>query len=124
MRCLPLSARRALAAAFLPALAIALGCVSTTAAAGVCYSVYGPDDAVLYQASQPPVDMSGNVSERVAKLWPRARLVWFATDSCPVVLPNTLADAAALRGGVDPLRTVDEGVRVGERPAPARATGK
>jgi hypothetical protein len=102
------------------ALTVALGLASGPASAGICYCVYGADDTVLYQASQPPVDMSDDVADQIGRRWPRARLVWFQTDQCPQVLPTALAETAALGGRVDPLRAVDEGARGVELPAPAR----
>ena len=59
--------------------ALAAAFFSQSAAAS-CYVVYGPDQAIVYRAPEPPVDMSREIHETLPLVAPGATMV-FSLDN-------------------------------------------
>lgn len=58
-----------------------LAAVSLTPAYA-CFTIYGPDDQVIYRSMQPPVDMSPTLHQTVPVLFPRGHLVFDLEREC------------------------------------------
>ncbi|AEG92574.1 hypothetical protein [Ramlibacter tataouinensis] len=87
----------------------ALGLAASQAALATCYTVYGPNSQVLYQAQTPPVDMSRPLHETLPRAYPGGHLVFDSANQCPVEnvagQPSALKAAVARAGGSTPLLT-------------------
>jgi hypothetical protein len=69
-------------------LKLALICTLALAAAGqamACYTVYDRGNRVLYQGTEPPVDMSKPLHETLSRNFPGGSLVFEQGTSCPAV---------------------------------------
>ncbi len=87
-----------------------LGLAASKAALATCYTVYGPDNRMLYQAQTPPVDMSQPLHETLPRRYPGGHLVFDSSNQCPVqnslsAQPSPIQAATARAGGSTPLLT-------------------
>ena len=65
-------------------LAALLALPGITLANGPCYTVYDANNALIYQADQPPIDLSRPISVGMAKRFPGGHLVMSSnTSDCP-----------------------------------------
>lgn len=72
-------------------------------AAASCYVVYGPDQDIVYRASEPPVDLSYPIHQTLPRVAPGSTLV-FTPDkyNCDVPVNKLpLASAQGAMGSVD-----------------------
>jgi hypothetical protein len=87
----------------------ALG-MAAAAHAQACYSLYSPLDKLVYQSSEPPVDLSQAISAAVQARYPGHHLVVLSSSSCPRVDERP-----------DVVRGAVEGVGRSPAQSPARA---
>ena len=84
-----------------PCVAAALfAALVSQSAVAACYVVYGPDQSIVYRASEPPVDMSRQIHETLPLVAPGATMV-FSLDNfgCELSI-NKLPTASALATSV------------------------
>ncbi len=68
---------------------IALSLTAAPPAWAACYTIYSPQNTVVYQSGEPPVDLSRTISSQMALRYPRHHLVMVNDSSaCPLVLPR------------------------------------
>jgi hypothetical protein len=66
-------------------------------AADTCYQLYDEKNALVYQSPEPPIDLSGFISDEVSKNFPHHHLVFSTLRPC------TALDEIAQRKSVVPL---------------------
>lgn len=84
----------------LPAVALA----SLQAFAG-CYTVYGPDNRIMYQSAKAPVDMSQPIHDTLPRRFPGGSLVFDTDGVCPVVSPVAMGNGGPVTRTASPLLT-------------------
>lgn len=77
--------RKVASAALLPALSLA----TALPAWGSCYTIYGPQNTVVYQSGEPPIDLSRTISSQLALRYPGHHLVMVNDGrACPAIQPR------------------------------------
>ena len=70
-------------------LMLALSLTAAAPARAACYTIYSPQNTVVYQSGEPPVDLSRTISSQMALRYPRHHLVMVNdSNACPLVLPR------------------------------------
>ena len=70
-----------------------------------CFTVYDRNNAVLYSAQVPPVDMSRPVHETLPQKFPGGHMVFDQNVNCPIVQPAGQLRASPTAPGRSPLLT-------------------
>ncbi len=65
----------------LPALAAALVCSLPTLSLAYCFSVYSPQNQLVYQSTSTPVDLSRQISAGLRERYPNHHLVFVPYES-------------------------------------------
>ena len=86
-----------------------LGLASVQAFA--CYTVYGPNNRVLYQSDKPPVDMSRPLHETVPARFPGGQMVFDDSGVCPVVSSVAVGNGGPVTRTSSPLLTDEKTAR-------------
>ena len=83
----------------LPPIAALTAALLSPSAFAACYVVYGPDQQVIYRASEPPVDLSRHLHETLPLIAPGSHMV-FSPDGTGCEVPlNKLPQAGAMGSG-------------------------
>ena len=83
----------------LPPAAALIAALLSPSAFAACYAVYGPDQQVIYRASEPPVDLSRQLHETLPLIAPGSHMV-FSLDATGCEVPlNKLPQAGTVGQG-------------------------
>lgn len=68
--------------------AVAASLATASPAWGSCFTIYSPQNTVVYQSGEPPIDLSRSISSQMAARYPRHHMVMVNDASrCPVIAP-------------------------------------
>ena len=87
--------RKIASAVLLPALSL----TAALPAWGSCYTIYSPQNTVVYQSGEPPIDLSRSISSQLALRYPGHHLV-MVNDSraCPAIRPRGRGASQSMGG--------------------------
>ena len=90
------------------ALLLATLCAATSPAFAIeCFSMFDAKNALVYQSSSTPIDLSHSISEQMTRRFPARHLVISDLGSCPEtgVAPAPVTNNAQAANNAGPLST-------------------